>query len=378
MWNKILLSFVLVSISFSVFGEEEGRYLEWKPIPEAGGYMVEIKDPGGRITREKTKSTRFEVNLPPGVYEHRIGVINKFGRVSVFSDWISFEVILSRAPAINSDSSVKLLKEKLGPVLTVKGENFTEAMNVTLLLPSGETIKPEFEFIDSKEVKIKVENLNLKNGSYTLSLENPRNKKTAKRGFLIVADSEEELAEIVKRSDQDNRNLSPGFQWGPAFQSAVLPGWGQSNQDKKYRRWIFPILIVGAIAYSAERFSAYNSSLAALDQSKNLNLDLFLLNDSALFPFATYNYLQGQSDYSNASSLYDQFNVSLEIIAVLYLLNVLDAAWLGSNTSNSAAYESDRKIVPIFKTRRIESIQGDRSSGNFFPNSFEIGMKIFL
>ncbi|EMJ93294.1 LIC11435 family protein [Leptospira alstonii] len=379
MWNKILLSFVLVSISFSVFGEEEGRYLEWKPIPEAGGYMVEIKDPGGRITREKTKSTRFEVNLPPGVYEHRIGVINKFGRVSVFSDWISFEVILSRAPVINPDSNVKLLKEKLGPVLTVKGENFTEAMNVTLLLPSGETIKPEFEFINSKEVKIKVENLNLKNGSYTLSLENPRNKKTAKRGFLIVADSEEELAEIVKRSDRDNRNLSPGIQWGPALQSAVLPGWGQSNQDKKYRRWIFPILIVGAIAYSADRFSAYNSSLAALDQSKNLNLNLFLLNDPALLPFATYNYLQGQSDYSNASSHYNQFNVSLEIIAVLYLLNVLDAAWTGSSaSSDTAAYESGRKIVPIFKTRRIETTHGDRASGNFFPNSFEIGMKIFL
>ncbi|EMO28589.1 hypothetical protein LEP1GSC170_0227, partial [Leptospira interrogans serovar Bataviae str. HAI135] len=53
------------------------------------------------------------MNLPPGVYEHRIGVLNKFGRVSVFTDWISFEVILSRAPFINPDSSTKLLKEKL-------------------------------------------------------------------------------------------------------------------------------------------------------------------------------------------------------------------------------------------------------------------------
>ncbi|EMO61873.1 hypothetical protein LEP1GSC133_2065 [Leptospira borgpetersenii serovar Pomona str. 200901868] len=55
MWNRIFLSCVLFSISFSVFGEEEGRYLEWKPVPEAGSYIVEIKDASGKITREKRK-----------------------------------------------------------------------------------------------------------------------------------------------------------------------------------------------------------------------------------------------------------------------------------------------------------------------------------
>ncbi|EMN48718.1 hypothetical protein LEP1GSC088_1505 [Leptospira interrogans str. L1207] len=374
MWNKILLSFILFLISsFSIFGED---YLEWKPVPEAGGYLVEIKDSGGRITREKTKSTRFEVNLPPGVYEHRIGVLNKFGRVSVFTDWISFEVILSRAPFINPDYSAKLLKEKLGSHLTVKGDNFTEAMNVTLLLPSGETIKPDFEFVNSKEIKLKIENLNLKNGSYTLSLENPRNKKTAKKGFLILADSEEELAQITKRSEQENQATSSGIQWGPAIQSSVLPGWGQYNQDKKYKRWIFPILILGAIAFSAERFSAYNSSLSALNQSKNLNQTFFLMNDPTLTSFAAYNYIQGQSDYSNSSSLYNQLNLSLEIIAVLYLLNIIDAALVGS--ANSETSTSEGKVIPFFKTRKLESIQAERPSGNFFPNSFEFGIKIFL
>ncbi|ABJ76234.1 LIC11435 family protein [Leptospira borgpetersenii] len=377
MWNRISLSCVLFSISFSVFGEEEGRYLEWKPVPEAGSYIVEIKDASGKITREKTKATRFEVNLPPGVYEHRIGVLNKFGRSPVFSEWASFEVIVSRAPFINPDSGVKILKKKLGSSLTVKGKNFTEAMNATLLFPSGETIKVEFEFVNSKEIRIKTENLNLKEGSYTLSLENPRNKKSTQEGFLVLADSEEELTEIVKRNKQDNRILYPEIQWGPAFQSAILPGWGQSNQDKKYKRWIFPILIIGAIVYSTERLSAYNSSLAALNQSKTLNQSFFFMGDPALLPFATYYYLQVQSDYSNAVSHYEQFNTSLEIIALLYLLNVLDAALLGS-TASKAAYESDRKIVPFFKTRKIESIQGDHSSNTFFPNSFEIGMKIFL
>lgn len=59
----------------------------------------------------KTKASRFEVNLPPGVYEHRIGVFNKFGRLTVFSEWASFEVIVSRAPLISPDSSVKILKK---------------------------------------------------------------------------------------------------------------------------------------------------------------------------------------------------------------------------------------------------------------------------
>ncbi|RHX93937.1 hypothetical protein DLM76_13215 [Leptospira yasudae] len=379
MWNRIHIIFILLFLLLlPVFGEEENQYLEWKPVPEAGGYLVEIKDPSGRIAREKTKSTRFEVNLPPGVYEHRIGVLNKFGRVSVFSEWIAFEVILSRAPFVDPDSNVKLVKEKLGPVLTVKGDNFTEAMNVTLLLPSGETIKPEFEYINSKEIKIKIDGLNLKNGSYTLSLENPRNKKTAKKGFLVLADTEQELAEIVKRGEQEERVASPGIQWGPAMQSAVLPGWGQSNQDKKYRSWIFPILIAGAVAYSAQQYGEYNSSLATLDQSKNLNQSLLLMDNPALLPFATFNYMQVQSDYSNAVSHYNQFNISLGIVALLYLLNVSDAAFVSPSTTKTTVSETDRGYVPYFKTSTIDAGQGGRSSGQFFPNSFEFGMKIFL
>lgn len=100
------------------------------------------------------------------------------------------------------------------------------------------------------------------------------------------------------------------------------------------------------------------------------------MNDPTLTSFAAYNYIQGQSDYSNSSSLYNQLNLSLEIIAVLYLLNIIDAALVGS--ANSETSTSEGKVIPFFKTRRLESIQAERPSGNFFPNSFEFGIKIFL
>ncbi|RHX84845.1 LIC11435 family protein [Leptospira stimsonii] len=382
MWNKIYKTiFLLLCIlySLSVFGEEDAQYLEWKSVPEANAYLVEIKDPSGRITREKTKSTKFEVNLPPGIYEHRIGVLNKFGRVSVFSEWSTFEVILSRAPVLDADSSVKMLREKLGPHLNIKGENFTEAMNVTLVLPNGETIKPEFEFINSKEIKLRIENLNLRDGSYTLSLENPRNKKTAKKGFLIIADTEQQLAEMVKQNDKETQVASTALiQWGPALKSAVLPGWGQSSQEKKYKSWIFPVLIVGALAYSAQQYSEYNSSLATLDQSKNLNQALLFLDNPTFVPFATYNYLQVQSDYGNAVSHYNSFNVSLGIVALLYLLNVSDAAFVGPSSSKTGYHESDKWIVPFFKTGTADVRNGTKSPNDFFPTSFELGMKIFF
>ncbi|MBM9501693.1 hypothetical protein JWG44_15670 [Leptospira sp. 201903071] len=382
MWNKIckwILLFFCIFFSFSVFGEEDAQYLEWKSVPEASAYMIEIKDPSGRITREKTKATKFEVNLPPGIYEHRIGVLNKFGRVSVFSEWSAFEVILSRAPVLDADSSIKRLREKLGTHLTIKGDNFTEAMNVTLLLPNGETIKPEFEFINSKEIKIRIENLNLKDGSYTLSLENPRNKKTAKQGFLVIAETEKQLAEMVKQNERETQVSSSGsIQFGPAWRSAVLPGWGQSTQDKKYKSWIFPILMAGAVAYSAQQYSEYNSSLAALDQSKNLNQSLLLLDNPTFIPFATYNYLQVQSDYGNAVSHYNSFNISLGIVALLYFLNVSDAAFVSPSSSKTGYFESEKRIVPFFKTGSTEAKNGVKSPNDFFPTSFELGMKIFF
>ncbi|MBM9578425.1 hypothetical protein JWG45_14845 [Leptospira sp. 201903070] len=381
MWNKIYRSLFLFCIlySFSVFGEEDAQYLEWKSVPEASAYMIEIKDPTGRITREKTKSTKFEVNLPPGIYEHRIGVLNKFGRVSVFSEWSTFEVILSRAPVLDADSSVKLLREKLGTHLNIKGDNFTEAMNVTLLLPSGETIKPEFEFINSKEIKVRIENLNLKDGSYTLSLENPRNKKTAKKGFLVIAETERQLSELVKQNEKESQvSSSDSIHLGPAWRSAILPGWGQSTQEKKYKSWIFPVLMAGAIAYSAQQYGEYNSSLATLEQSKNLNQSLLFLDNPTFIPFATYNYLQVQADYGNAVSHYNSFNISLGIVAFLYLLNVSDAAFVGHSSTKTGYSESDRRIVPFFKTGTSEARNGIKSSNDFFPSSFELGMKIFF
>ncbi|TGK37513.1 hypothetical protein EHQ12_09165 [Leptospira gomenensis] len=382
MWNRayrIFLFCCFLTVFVSLNAEEENQYLEWKSVPEAGGYMVEIKDSHGRITREKTKNTKYEVNLSPGVYEHRIGVLNKFGRVSVFSDWISFEVVLSRAPVVEPDSNLRLLREKLGSHLVVKGDNFTEAMNVTLLLPSGETIKPEYEFVSAKEIRIKTEGLDLKNGSYTLSLENPRNKKTAKKGFLVLAESETQLAEIVKQAEKENRDSGSFMHWKPALQSSVLPGWGQNTQEKTYKSWIFPILIAGAIAYSSQQYSEYNSSLGALDDSKNLNRALLLLDNPAFLPFATYNYLQVESNYSHATAEYNQFNLSLGILAFLYLLNVSDAAFVGPSSSKTSLSADEPKVVPYLKTGTSDLRVGPRSGQEIiFPSSIEFGLKFFF
>ncbi|MFB5650491.1 hypothetical protein ACE5IS_07605 [Leptospira wolffii] len=324
----------ILLFSVPLFAKEEGVKLEWKPIPDAGGYVVEIKDSRGKITREKTNATQIQVVLPPGTYEHRIGVLNRYGRVSVFSTWIPFDVILSKKPEILAASQSKFLNKDLPDTLEIKGKHFTDGTKITLKDSKGNEIPiKSIEVKDSETIVVTIDKRKAPEGAISLRIENPRNKVAEKDNYLLLAETPEQLAELEEEKSSKVSSSSSFFDFGAAARSAVLPGWGQAYQNKsKLHTFVFPALIIGAGSYAAFQGSTYLSSVHSLDAARSnnilLNAAFLQTGDPTFFNLAFMNYMQISPKYSAASANFGQLEVAIGVVGLFYLVNLLDAGFI--------------------------------------------------
>lgn len=321
--------------SSSAKDAEEGAKLEWSSIPDANGYLVEIKDTNGRITRQKTNATQIFVDLKPGTYEHRIGVLNRYGRVSIFSTWIPFEVILSRPPVLTSSARNAYLAKDFPEVLEIKGRYLNEATKITLKNSNGEELPiKSVEFREPDSLIVSLDKKKIPEGSVSLRLENPRNKVTETEAFLVVAETPERLAALQRQYlPQEPSSKEPfRFDYGALARSAVLPGWGQLYQGKsKVRSFAFPILVATAGAFTYLKGQEYIHAVKDYDAARRTNLMLgsaiTQTGNIAIYPLAAINYFQIPSKLGVASSAYHQVEISIGILAALYLANLADAAF---------------------------------------------------
>ncbi|TGM11449.1 hypothetical protein EHQ81_17415 [Leptospira selangorensis] len=379
----LLVGFLLFSLP--IFGKEEGVKLEWKAIPDAGGYQVEIKDSRGKVTREKTNGTQIQIELPPGAYEHRIGVLNKYGRVSVFSAWIPFEVILSQKPEVIAAEKNKFLSKDMPETFEIKGKHFTEATKVILKDSKGNEIP--VKSVDLKNPETMVVTIDKKKspeGPVTLRLENPRNKSTERENYFLVADTEDELAALDSKSSYSGSSSgSSFFDLGAAARSAVLPGWGQYYQKKStFRTAIFPSLIIVAGGYAAAKGNSYLNATHELDAARQSNImynSAFLQSGNpALFSLALYNYSQISPKYSNAVGEYNQLGVALGVLGFFYLINVLDAGFFpGPKQVKVEGTNTPVTVSPLLRNARESDRAATFASGSSYllQQRMELGVE---
>ncbi|TGM86623.1 LIC11435 family protein [Leptospira licerasiae] len=378
----LLVGFLL--FSFPIFAKEEGVKLEWRPIPDAGGYLVEIKDPRGKITKEKTTTTQIQIDLPPGAYEHRIGVLNKYGRVSVFSAWIPFEVILSQKPEVIAAEKSKFLSKDMPETFEIKGKHFTDATKVILKDSKGNEIPiKSVDLKNSETIVVTIDRKKVPEGAVSLRLENPRNKTTERENYFLVAETEDELAALESKSSYSGSSGSSNFDLGAAARSAVLPGWGQYYQKKStFRTAIFPSLIFVAGGYAAARGSSYLSATHELDAARQSNIlynSAFLQSGNpALFNLALYNYTQISPKYSHAVGEYNQLGVALGVLGFFYLINVIDAGFFpGPKQVKVEGTDTPVTVSPILRNVRDSDRTVTYASGNSYllQQRMELGVE---
>lgn len=378
--RRIWVLLAVLFFSLPALGKEEGVKLEWKGIPDSGGYMVEIRDSRGKITREKTNSTQIVIDLPPGNYEHRIGVLNRYGRVSVFSTWIPFDVILSQKPEIQEATQRKFLNKDLPETFEIKGKHFTDATKIIFKDSNGNEIPVKFvEVKNSETLVVTIDRKKAADGAISLRVENPRNKVAEKEDYLLVAETEDKLAELEERKGPSKGS---NFDYGAVARSAVLPGWGQYYQEKSnFRVFVFPTLIALAGGYAAAAGSSYMGTIHSLEATKQSNIlfnTAFLQSgDPTLFTLAFYNYTQITPQYSQAVAEYNQIGAALGVLGFFYLLNLADAGFFPGK--KQVQIEGTDKPVTVSPILRNEREMADRSSGfaasSPFAQRMELGVQ---
>ncbi|HMV45411.1 MAG TPA: hypothetical protein PK079_10025 [Leptospiraceae bacterium] len=196
---SLILSFLsIILFSFELFAKDTG-FIEWKAIPAANGYRVEIKSAGKIISETNVSSNIHYVDLPKGNYEFRIGVLNFFKKPVVWSYWNPLKVIISQIPILVSEREEKVI----GEPLVIEGDHFLENTKVSLI-KDGVTTNVDSKIVGEKQISIPTDKMQV--GTYDLILENPNNKKLTKKEFLVLYNSKGGIRrkapeKIIKKKD---------------------------------------------------------------------------------------------------------------------------------------------------------------------------------
>ncbi|HRG73581.1 MAG TPA: hypothetical protein PLX69_03390, partial [Leptospiraceae bacterium] len=106
--------------------------IQWKPVENAESYKLEIRPEDNKQIHLSLKENQAHLDLKPGKYEYRVGVLNKFKKVKHWSKWLPLEVVYSQPPVINDDSRYSFFLPEKEQEIVVKGKYFLEEMEVEL------------------------------------------------------------------------------------------------------------------------------------------------------------------------------------------------------------------------------------------------------
>jgi hypothetical protein len=190
---KLIFSFCMIYNLFfsnSLFGNDSLGLLEWEPINDASYYQIEVRNNKKKVLiSEKIKDSQFQVpnNLPNGIYEHRVGVYNKFEKLSGYSDWYSFQINTIKKPELTNNQEKTILEGTDTVHFDLKGNNFTEIMRVSLLSNESKMVYlDKYNYTNNNSISFDVKSSKLIPGNYSLILENTSDHKLNVPNFLII------------------------------------------------------------------------------------------------------------------------------------------------------------------------------------------------
>jgi hypothetical protein len=346
MLNNIILKFILIlffNLTLALFADDESNnlenILEWEEVKFSKGYQVQIRNSNKKVLiDEKVNENKYKIKLPEGVYEERLGVYNKFGKISAFSEWEKIVVSKVFIPEVKIDN-IELSSNPENHSLTIKGNNFSSDIKLFLKSKHDHNILKSFVVNNEKEIIINISINHNSIGKYDLVLVNPRNKKTHIPEFLSIIEKKEEIISSNQRAIEDetpiinsdkNNFISSSMRFNAGWRSALIPGWGQYYKEEKVKSIIYFTTFFSGLLYFNTLNQDYNQAKSKFENSSNLGLLIGTYQGSGAGGLVLYNYLQNESNYNDSvikASKASQVAIGVELI---YLVNLLDAIFFNS------------------------------------------------
>lgn len=380
MWNKkrFLLLFALLSFSNILLGEDVGSdasyyQLKWMEVEGASGYVLEIKNSAGyMVVSEKVNGTTYDLNnFTSGIYEHRVAVINKLGKVGTYSEWVKFEVVVSKVPTLTKDSVYSVSKEEKTKTLILEGKDFISPMNV-FMITGGKKIPAKSVVVETSGIAKATFDVNpdTETGIYDLVIENPRKKAFLAKQRVVLSDSKEKADRFAKRQEKIiKKEIPEDYYETPYFstlwRSSLVPGWGQKYIDgANWKFYTYPLLVIGAGAIYANSYNRFLSARSAYESS--VVLGVFLAGDPNAQGLWIVNRANAESNFNSARQELNTIQIGAGILGVFLAYNLIDSYLSAKRNVAMDGFE-----IPLFEENKRLKVNVNLVRSN--PNQMQTG-----
>lgn len=163
--------------------------VEWSATAGASRYRIEIRDAAQKVVLSaETQENHYRAELPPGNYQKRVGLVNKFSRTYLWSDWSPLQIIRVLQPAIQAPTNVQPLPPGSGQkTVTVKTAGVMPQTVYRVVDQQGKdpgaavTVQQKGD-----EAVVTVDTNQLPPGQYDLVMENPGSQSAVQRGLISI------------------------------------------------------------------------------------------------------------------------------------------------------------------------------------------------
>ncbi len=197
------IGFLVLQFSFGLAASEVLKFVAWKPIEDASGYQIQIRDSKGKVfIDKKIEKNYFSVqDIPTGDMMVRTAPLNAFQKPVTWSPWTELEVMLSAVPSIEffKDRPTKEIAiDKEFTEIEIDGSQFLDVTEIELTLKDKKLPVVEKKYVNENRIDVKVDTRNAKGGDYDLTIINPFQKPQKVPKFLKVQQKVEEPKVVVK------------------------------------------------------------------------------------------------------------------------------------------------------------------------------------
>ncbi|TGN08403.1 LIC11435 family protein [Leptospira ilyithenensis] len=369
MWNRILngfFSFCLVFFISNVYAEdpvsndEPPQSISWQEIPGASGYILEIKNSNGyMVLSEKTTSNSYNVtNLGSGVYEHRVGVINKLGKVGAYSEWVKLEVVVSKVPTLTNDSIYSISKEDKQKVFNLQGTDFVDQMRVYMVIDGKKIPAKKIEVESATRARVVFDiDPSMNTGIYDLVLENPRKKALNVKQRIVFSETKEKAERFATRQERILKKEIPEDYyetpyWSTFWRSSLIPGWGQKYIDgQNWKFYVYPVVAIGVAGAYASSYSKFQSAKSSYESA--VLVGVFLAEDPNSQALWLLNRNSAQANFNSAKQQLTTIQTGAGVLGLFVLYNLVDAYF--SARRNVAGLETAPGLPLGQETARVNA-----------------------
>lgn len=288
---------------------------KWTKIEGILKYRLEIADLNNQIVFSKeTEDSELLIELLPGKYKKRLGLINKFNQLFLWTDWKEFEIKEIPEPKVSYIEKKIISSNVNEDKLQISLDGITENTKIYLEDPKNREVKEIlFKQLDTNRVELKIEPSKLGKGNFNLLIKNSEKKQTKILNAFEIQLPPEERKKV--------------FNW-----KLLIPGFPQKER-KEYKKGNF--LQYGFLASLGISMYSYTNANRIEKKYSFLSKNYYFYNISGLSKYPLFKTSYGillnyqtlqklykyQKEYQNFSNIY---LISSLFAGIIYSIHLID------------------------------------------------------